>query len=220
MVPAGAVWLVGDDIITKHPGPNAFGKARHCHAVRSPHSHTAYCWTQKWVVVSVLVTWPFATRPWALPVLAALYRPPEWNQLHGMRHKTPAHMPRLLLARLMRWFPHRHFIFVGDSGYGARETARFCRQCGRHLPLVSKFYGDAALYEPPPLQTHTTLGTPPREWRETGLPPRAGGLDDAAHKTHRGMLGGYQQRHRPRDRHRALASPRAGSCRRALGARP
>ena len=160
MVPAGAVWLVGDDIITKHPGPNAFGKARHCHAVRSPHSHTAYCWTQKWVVVSVLVTWPFATRPWALPVLAALYRPPEGNRLHGMRHKTPAHMPRLLLARLMRWFPDRHFIVVGDSGYGTSETARFCQKHRPHLTLVSKFYGDAALYEPPPPRTRHTMGRP------------------------------------------------------------
>jgi hypothetical protein len=24
-------------------------------------------------------------------------------------------MARLLLARLMRWFPEHHFIFVGDS---------------------------------------------------------------------------------------------------------
>jgi hypothetical protein len=72
----------------------------------------------------------------------------------------PAHMARLLLARLMRWFPHRHFIFVVDSGYGTSETARFCRQHGRHLTLVSKFYGDAALSDPPPPRTHTTLGRP------------------------------------------------------------
>jgi hypothetical protein len=69
-------------------------------------------------------------------------------------------MARLLLARLVRWFPERHFIFVGDSGYGTSETARFCRQHRRHLTWVSTCYGDAALYEPPPPRTPTTMGRP------------------------------------------------------------
>jgi hypothetical protein len=160
VVPPGPVLLAGDDTVTEHPGPKVFGKGRHRDGVRSSHSYTAYRWGHKWVVVSVLVKLPFATRPWALPVLVALYRPPEWDQVHGKRHKTPAHMARLLLARLMRWFPERHFILVGDSGYGTSETARFCQQHHRHLTLVSKFYGDAALYEPPPPRTRRTIGRP------------------------------------------------------------
>jgi hypothetical protein len=160
LVPPGPVLLAGDDTVTEHPGPQVFGKGRHRDGVRSTHSYTAYRWGHKWVVVSILVKLPFATRPWALPILVALYRPPEWDRVHGRRHKTPAHMARLLLARLMRWFPKRHFIFVGDSGYGTSETARFCRQHRRHLTLVSKFYGDAALYEPPPPRTRRTMGRP------------------------------------------------------------
>jgi hypothetical protein len=160
LVPPGPVLLAGDDTVTEHPGPKVFGKGRHRDGVRSTHSSTAYRWGHKWVVVSVLVKLPMATRPWALPVLAALYRPPEWDRVHGTRHKTPAHMSRLLLACLMRWFPERHFIFVADSGYGTSETARFCRKHRRHLTLVSKFYGDAALYEPPPPRTRGTIGRP------------------------------------------------------------
>src|SRR5262245_46545621 len=72
----------------------------------------------KWVVLSVMVKLPFAIRPWALPVLVALYRGPEWAQVHGTRHKTPAQLARLLLVRVVRWFPHRHFIFIGDTSYG------------------------------------------------------------------------------------------------------
>jgi hypothetical protein len=137
-----------------------FGKGRHRDGVRSTHSYTAYRWGHKWVVVSVLVKLPIATRPLALPVLAALYRPLEWNRVHGTRHKTPAHIARLLLARLIRWFPNRCFIFMGDTGYGTSETARFCSKRRRHLTLVSKFYGDAALYEPPPPRTQGTIGRP------------------------------------------------------------
>lgn len=112
------------------------------------------------MVLSILVTFSFATRPWALPVLVALYRAPEWAQAHGTRHKTPAHLARLLLARLLRWFPERQFIFVGDTGYGTSETARFCSTHRRQLTLVSKFYRDAALYEPPPPRTRATRGRP------------------------------------------------------------
>ena len=45
--------------------------------VLSTHSYTAYRWGQKWVVLSILVRFPFASRPWALPVLVALYRSEE-----------------------------------------------------------------------------------------------------------------------------------------------
>jgi hypothetical protein len=154
------VLLAGDDTVTEHPGPRVFGKGRHRDGMRSTHSYTAYRWGHTWVVVSVLVKLPFATRPWALPVLVALYRSPEWDRLHGRHHKTPAHLARLLLARLVRWFPERHFIFVGDSGYGTSETARFCSTHRRHLTLVSKCYGDAALYAPPPPRTRRTMGRP------------------------------------------------------------
>jgi hypothetical protein len=160
VLPPGPVLLAGDDTVTEHPGPHVFGKGRHRDGVRSTHGYTAYRWGHKWVVIAVLVKLPVATRPWALPVLVALYRPPQWDRVQGTRHKTPAHISRLLLARLMRWFPERHFIFVGDSGYGTSETARFCHHHRQHLTLVSKFYGDAALYEPPPPRTHHTIGRP------------------------------------------------------------
>ena len=170
VLPSGPVFLAGDDTVTEHPGPKVFGKGRHRDGVRSSHSYTAYRWGHKWVVVSVLVKLPFATRPWALPVLVALYRPPEWDRAHGTRHKTPAHIARLLLARLMRWFPERHFIFVGDTGYGTSETARFCHQHRRHLTVVSKFYGNAALYEPPPPRTRGAIGRPRVKGRKLASP--------------------------------------------------
>ena len=160
MVPTGPVFLAGDDTVAEHPGPKVFGKGRHRDGVRSTHSYTAYRWGHKWVVLSVLITLPGATRPWALPVLVALYCSPEWHPTHRRRHKTPAHLARLLLARLIRWFPERQFMFVGDTGYGTSETARFCSKYRRHLTLVSKFYGDAALYELPPPRPRATRGRP------------------------------------------------------------
>ena len=151
--------------------------------VRSTHSYTAYRWGQKWIVLSVLVKFPFAIRPWALPVLVALYRDPEWDQAHGTRHKTPAHFARLLLARVIRWFPERQFIVMGDTGYGTSESARFCSKHAGHLTLVSKFYRDAALYAPPPPRTRGTMGRPRVKGQKLASPQEV-----VAHTTKRTSL--------------------------------
>jgi DDE superfamily endonuclease len=127
MVPMGPVLLAGDETVAERPGPHVFGKGRHRDGVRSTHSYTASRWGHTWGVLSGLVKFPFASRPWALPVLVALYRDPEWDQAHGPRQNTPAHLARLLLARVVRWFPERQFIVMGDAGY-ASETARFCHR--------------------------------------------------------------------------------------------
>jgi hypothetical protein len=76
VVPPGPVLLAGDDTVTEHPGPRVFGQGRHRDGVRSTPSDTAYRWGHQGVVLSVLVQFPFATRPWALPVWAALVPPP------------------------------------------------------------------------------------------------------------------------------------------------
>src|SRR6266850_1102873 len=170
VVPSGPVLRAGDDTVTEHPGPKVFGQGRHRDGVRSSHRFTADRWGHTWVAISGLVKRPFARRPWALPVVVAWYRPPEWDRAHGTRQKTPAHCARRLLARLIRGFPQRHVIFVGDMGYGTRETARFCPHHRRHLTIVSQFYGDAAWDAPPPPRTCHTLGRPRVQGRQWASP--------------------------------------------------
>jgi hypothetical protein len=148
--PAGTVTLVGDDTVTEHPGRKVYGKARHRDPVRSSHSYTAWRWGHKWVVLAVLVRFPFATRPWALPVLVGLYRSKQDNQKRGRPHRTPAQVLQVLLRLLLRWFPDHSFRFAGDAGYGSHEMANFARQTQGRLHLVSKFHPRANLYEPPP----------------------------------------------------------------------
>jgi hypothetical protein len=148
--PQGRIRLVGDDTVTEHPGRKVYGKARHRDPVRSSHSYTAWRWGHKWVVLAVLVQFPYASRPWALPVLVTLYRSPEDNRKRGRPHKTPAQLLQRLLRVLLRWFPDRQFILAGDQGYGSHEMAMMGQSTRGRLTLVSKFYPDASLYEPPP----------------------------------------------------------------------
>lgn len=162
-VPDGPVPLAGDDTVDEHRGAKVYGKGCHRDAVRSTHAYTAYRWGHKGVVLALLVKFPFASRPWALPVLVALYRPKEADRAEGRRHKMPPELMRQRLAALLRWFPERRFVFSGDGGYATRDLARFAPRPRHRLAVVSRFYPDANLYQPPP----------PRPGRR-GRPPTRG----------------------------------------------
>jgi hypothetical protein len=150
LVPDGRIFLAGDDTVDEHPGDKVFGKACHRDPVRSTRSFTAYRWGHKWVVLSVLVRFPWARRQWALPLLVALYRTEKDDEAAGRRHKTPQQLLRQLCCVLLRWFGQRRFVLAADGDYAAHELARFCAAQKGRLTLVSKFYPDANLYEPPP----------------------------------------------------------------------
>jgi DDE superfamily endonuclease len=144
------VLLIGDDTVDGHKGKRVWGKARHRDPVRSTKSYTAWRYGHKWVVLAVLVHFPFAKRPWALPVLVDLYRSVEDNRREHRPHRTPAQLLCRLVAVLLRWFPDRRFVLVGDAGYGTHEVARFCHARRDRLALVSKLHPDANLVGPPP----------------------------------------------------------------------
>ncbi len=148
--PADPIVLVGDDTVDGHKGEKVHGKARHRDPVRSTRSYTAWRYGHRWVVLTVLVRLPFATRPWALPVLVDLYRCAEDNRRRGRPHRTPAQLMCRLLRLLLLRFPGHRFVFVGDSSYGTHEVARFAYRHRARLTLVSKLHPDANLYEPPP----------------------------------------------------------------------
>lgn len=151
LLPTGLIPLVGDDTVDGHKGKKVYGKARHRDPVRSTRSYTAWRYGHKWVVLCVLVRFPGATRPWALPVLVTLYLPEEQNRQRQRPHRTPAQLMCRLLRLLLLWFPERSFIVVGDAGYGTHEVARFVHRHRSRLTLVSKFHPAANLYDPPPL---------------------------------------------------------------------
>lgn len=144
------VVIPADDTAWLHKGPRVYGKGRHHDAIRSTHSHVVWVWGHKWVVLAINVKFPFASRPWALPVLCALYRPEELNQQEGRRHKTPIELAMGLMATLIHWFPQRKFILTGDGGYASHPLARFCHRHRGHVTLVSRFHPDANLFGPPP----------------------------------------------------------------------
>ena len=171
VVPDGPVALVGDDTVDGHPGPKVYAKGRHRDPVRSSHSYTAFRYGHKWVVLAVLVKFPFATRRWALPVLIDLYRSKEDDQKRNRPHRTPARIMCGLLRLLLIRFPDRTFVFAGDSGYGTHEVARFCHRHRARLTLVSKLHPGANLFDPPP--PYAGHGRPRRKGARRPKPSQA-----------------------------------------------
>jgi hypothetical protein len=171
VLPTGPVLLVGDDTVDGHPGPKVYGKARHRDPVRSTHTYTAWRYGHKWVVLAVLVSFPFATRPWALPVLIDLYRSEEDDRKRKRPHRTPAQLMCRLLRVLLIRFPNRTFVFAGDSSYGTHEVARFCYRHRNRLTLVSKLHPDANLFDPPP--PYSGKGRPRRKGAARPKPRQA-----------------------------------------------
>jgi DDE superfamily endonuclease len=158
--PRGMVRLCGDETIDGHRGKKVYGKARHRDAVRSSHSHTVFRYGHKWIVLAILIELPCCNRPFALPILIALYRDKATNAREGRRHKTPVELMCGLLALLIRWFPERTWRFAGDGGYGTHEFARFAHRHRKRLTLVSKFFADANLHKLPPKRKAGTNGRP------------------------------------------------------------
>jgi hypothetical protein len=191
LVPDGPVILVGDDTVDGHKGKCVYGKARHRDAVRSTHSYTAWRYGHKWVVLAVLVPFPFAARRWALPVLIDLYRSEEDDRARKRPHRTPARIVCGLLRLLRMRFPGRAFVFAGDSGSGTHEVARFCHRHRTRPTLVSKLHPDANLVDPP--APYTGKGRPRVKGTRRPKPRQAVAAATAFSRSEVGWYGGGQR---------------------------
>ncbi len=171
LVPPGLrVVLSVDDTTAQHKGKHVYGKGCHHDAVRSTHAHVVWKWGHKWVVLAVNVKLPSCHRPWALPVMACLYKTVELDKAEGHRHRTPIDLAKVMVWRLIKWFPDRQFVLLGDGGYASHDIARFARRHRRQLTLVSLFHGDANLYDPPPARRAGQVGRPRTKGKKRAAP--------------------------------------------------
>jgi hypothetical protein len=127
-----------------------------------------------------------------LPILIDLYRSKDDNIKRRRPHRTCAQLMCRLLRVLLIRFPQRTFIFVGDSGYGTHEVARFCRRHRTRLTLVSKLHPDANLFDPPP--PYTGKGRPRVKGKRRKKPREAVAVARAFTRRRVGWYGGGKRR--------------------------
>jgi hypothetical protein len=112
----------------------------------------------RWIVLALIVTPPWASRPWALPILSLPSPTPKVNAQMGRRHKTIAEWARQLIACLRRWLPLADLTVVGDSAYSVIELGLACRRRG--VRLIAPLRLDARLFTPAPVRLPGTIGRP------------------------------------------------------------
>ena len=164
LLPADApVEVAVDDTLLRRSGRKIYATAWHHDATSPTGRRNAIAWGNNWIVVGILITLPFTTRPVCLPILARLWRT-------GDNHKsvTARHLVELLAA--LR--PDRQVHVVADAFYGTKHWRGIGEQGageqGQNITLTVRLRANAALTEihtPTPDQPHTG---PPR----SGLPGR------------------------------------------------
>lgn len=108
LLPAGApILLVVDDTLFRRRGKKVHGVGWWHDGSAAGQAKLGF--GNSWVVVAIIVTLPFLSRPVALPVLAAL-------ALKGDRSKPD--LARDLVDLVAERFPDREIHIVGDAAYG------------------------------------------------------------------------------------------------------
>lgn len=150
--------LVVDDTVDQKTGDRVWAQGAHRDARRSTRSRTSIKFGHKWLVMGVLVQLPGMDRPWALPILCGLCRTKKIAAKTGQRAKTPSQLSGQMLIRMMRWFPTRKFILLGDSRAVSHQVACFAHRHRDRVTLISRLRADANLYDPPRHPARQTRG--------------------------------------------------------------
>ena len=154
----GEVKLLVDDTVVRRWGRKVWGRGRHRDPVLSSRGYTVICSGHRWVTLAVAVKLPFTSRYWALPVGALLHRRKALCEKTNDRHRKPEELAKILVYKLLRYFPERRFVLIGDGGYRSADFALWCEKVG--CELVSRINRNGVLYDDPKPHPHGRAGRP------------------------------------------------------------
>lgn len=151
--------LALDDTLTPKKGDHIFGIGSHLDPVRSTKKHRILCFGHVWVVLCVVIQFPFCRRPWALPVLLRLYRSRSSCEKKRQRYRKKTELAREMLDVFATWLDdNRRVELVADSAYCNSTVTK-------GLPANIKLFGsmrpDAALTALPKAGQRIRGGRPP-----------------------------------------------------------
>ncbi|MGB2814531.1 MAG: transposase [Dehalococcoidales bacterium] len=142
------VSLAVDDTLARKRGLKIFGVGMHLDPALSCRRTKVVNWGHSWVLLGVLVRFPFAKDRWfCLPILFRLYRSKQTVTKRGGVYRTRPELAVEMLQRLCQRYPARRFHLLGDSAYSGRSVVR---QLPEHCDFTGRLHLDARLYEPAP----------------------------------------------------------------------
>lgn len=145
----GPIPIVLDDTLTPKKGPHVFGIGSHLDAVRSTRRFKVFTFGHVWVVLSVVVQFPFARRPWAIPVMFRIYRNLKECEGKGDTYRKKTELGREMVDLAATWAAGRRLHLATDAAYCNATVLK-------DLPTTVTVFGsirpDAVLTAPPTTQ--------------------------------------------------------------------
>lgn len=161
-VPSGMplVFIV-DETLERRAGKQIAYKGWFRDAVRSTGNKVCVSLGIRWCCVCLLVSVPWATRPWALPFLCVPVLSEKTAKRLNRPHRSGITWTIWLLSKLRAWYPDTAMTLLGDGGYAAVELVAACQRL--HIRLVSRLRLDAQLYDFPNPQPKSKRGPKPKK---------------------------------------------------------
>ena len=163
--------LALDDTLCRKRGLHIFGTCMHHDPQISSRKFRLVNWGHSWVVVGILLRFPFAPSvTWCLPFAFRLYisqkrtKSERWK-CREIVHKTRPELALDILTMLSNWYPERQFHLYVDSTYGGSSVLNYLPD---NFHLTSRITMDAALYEEP--QKYAGRGRPRKKGRSLPSP--------------------------------------------------
>ena len=138
--PRGLLYLVVDDTLLHKRGKQVYGLGWFRDAVASTAKRVATASGNHWVVVGLTIRIPGTDKIYCLPIHAMLH-------LAGENQKSEATLAKEMLQDILRWFPDRKLVFIGDGGYSANNLLGDLDERVTYLGVMR---ADAAIYDPTP----------------------------------------------------------------------
>ena len=172
----GSLTFVIDETLERRWGRRINKRGHYRDPLASSRKRTVSTSGLRWIVLTLIVTPPWNTRPWALPFLSVPAPTPQVSERLGLRHKTIVQWARQMIRVVRRWLPHVAITVLGDQAYSVVELGHACRRC--EVRLIAPLRLDAVLHEAPPPRQAGTRGRPRLKGKR--LPSLAKRLGDAA----------------------------------------
>jgi hypothetical protein len=154
----GALTFVIDETLERRWGRRIRKRGHYRDPLASSKQRSVSTSGLRWIVLTLIITPPWTSRPWALPVLSVPAPTPQVSQSLGQRHKTIAQWARQMILVVRHWLPGIDMTVMGDQTYSVLELGNACRRRG--VRLIAPLRLDAALYEPAAPREPGTNGRP------------------------------------------------------------
>ena len=162
------IMLALDDTLARKRGRKVFGVGMHHDPLISSRKTAVVNWGHSWVVLSVLVKFPFCDRRvFALPILFRLYLNKNAADKHRRAYRTRPQLAVRMLGVLCWAYKSRRFHVIADSAYGGQSVLN---RLPGNCDLTSRLLLDARLYDPPPARQPGKRGRPRKRGQRLPTP--------------------------------------------------